>query len=135
MRRLFADTFFYIALLSRGDESHQRALSIYQAEDFDQIVTTAFVLTELADGMADEWSRQECARFIEYLRQSDETAIIEASAPLYWKGFDLYSRRPDKEWSLTDCISFVVMSDERLNEALTGDRHFEQAGFTALLGK
>jgi predicted nucleic acid-binding protein len=45
MRRLFADTFFYIALLSRGDESHPRALSIYQAEDFDQIVTTAFVLT------------------------------------------------------------------------------------------
>jgi predicted nucleic acid-binding protein len=54
MRRLFADTFFYIAMLSQGDESHQRALSIYQEEDFDQIVTNAFVLTELADGMADE---------------------------------------------------------------------------------
>ena len=50
------------------------------------------------------------------------------------QGMDLYARRPDKEWSLTDCISFVVMSQNGLEEALTGDHHFEQAGFRILLG-
>jgi hypothetical protein len=49
------------------------------------------------------------------------------------KGVQLYAQRPDKEWSLTDCISFVVMTQEGIFDALTGDRHFEQAGFVALL--
>lgn len=49
------------------------------------------------------------------------------------RGVDLFEQRPDKEWSLVDCISFGVMQDEKLTEALTGDRHFEQAGFVALL--
>lgn len=133
MRRLFADTHFYIALLNRGDASHQAARDFYEKEDFDQIVTTAWVLGELADGMAGGRCREGCAKFIDYLRQDEETDIIEASADVYWQGFDLYQRRPDKEWSLTDCISFVVMADEGLTEALTGDHHFEQAGFTALL--
>jgi predicted nucleic acid-binding protein len=52
---------------------------------------------------------------------------------LFDAGLELYSRRPDKEWSLTDCISFVVMEEHGLTEALTTDHHFEQAGFTALL--
>ena len=58
---------------------------------------------------------------------------MENSDTLFARGFNLYRQRSDKAWSLTDCISFVVMADEGLNEALTGDRHFEQAGFTALL--
>ena len=52
---------------------------------------------------------------------------------LFDAGVELYVRRPDKAWSLTDCISFVVMREHGMNEALTGDRHFEQAGFIALL--
>ena len=58
---------------------------------------------------------------------------MPASSELMERGFDLFSRRPDKEWSLTDCISFIVMSEEGITEALTGDHHFEQAGFTILL--
>jgi predicted nucleic acid-binding protein len=67
------------------------------------------------------------------MRQRGETRIVEASADLFWRGFELYGQRTDKDWSLTDCISFVVMRDEDLTGALTGDHHFEQAGFTALL--
>ena len=52
---------------------------------------------------------------------------------MFQRGLRLYEERPDKEWSLTDCLSFVVMKDENLREALTGDQHFEQAGFIALL--
>jgi predicted nucleic acid-binding protein len=60
--------------------------------------------------------------------------VVHGSDELFVRGFDLFRRRPDKEWSLTDCISFVVMGDEGLADALTADRHFEQAGFTVLIG-
>ena len=58
---------------------------------------------------------------------------MDASPELFERGLALYNARPDKEWSLTDCISFVVMADQGLAEGLTGDRHFDQAGFKALL--
>ena len=60
-------------------------------------------------------------------------AIVPASEALFQRGLEFYCSRADQEWSLTDCISFVVMRDEKLTEALTGDHHFEQAGFVALL--
>jgi uncharacterized protein len=78
-------------------------------------------------------TRSKCKEFIENLREGRETRIIEPSAELFWRGFGLLGERPDKEWSLTDCISFVAMTDEGLSEALTGDHHFKQAGFTMLL--
>lgn len=59
---------------------------------------------------------------------------MPASRALLEEGISLYAARPDKDWSVTDCISFVVMRDEGMTHALTGDRHFEQAGFKALLG-
>ncbi len=49
------------------------------------------------------------------------------------EGWMLYSQRPDKDWGLTDCISFAVMTQEGITQAFTSDRHFEQAGFTKLL--
>jgi predicted nucleic acid-binding protein len=52
---------------------------------------------------------------------------------LYEAGIELYRARADKDWSLTDCISFVVMEERGIADALTGDRHFEQAGFQAML--
>ena len=62
-----------------------------------------------------------------------DMTIIPADRTTLQQGFDLYQQRPDKEWSLTDCISFVIMKREGITEALTGDHHFEQAGFIALL--
>ena len=65
---------------------------------------------------------------------SDPSVTIIPSGPeLFAEGLALYSSRKDKEWTLTDCISFVVMKREELGEALTGDHHFKQAGFTTLL--
>ncbi|HEX4084514.1 MAG TPA: hypothetical protein VHY22_06385 [Chthoniobacteraceae bacterium] len=94
---------------------------------------TAGVVLELADGMARLGGRRRCAQFIDQLHRSVETKIIPLSADLMARGLELYTARTDKEWSLTDCISFIVMGDEGLSEALTADRHFEQAGFKALL--
>jgi hypothetical protein len=67
------------------------------------------------------------------LRFDPETEIVPPDPELFERGLDLFARRPDKAWSLTDCISVVVMSERGLTDALSGDRHFEQAGFRALL--
>lgn len=132
MRRVFADTHFYFALLNRRDPSHGRAVTLHQ-ERFAEVITTAWVLAELADGLSSRAMRGRCVAAIGELRRLPEVRIIEADAALFWRGFDLYQSRQDKEWSLTDCISFLVMADAGLHDALTGDHHFEQAGFAALL--
>ncbi|MCL4708412.1 hypothetical protein KJ068_24905 [bacterium] len=63
----------------------------------------------------------------------DDVEILSVDSELFSKAFKSYSSRIDKEWGVTDCISFVVMKDRKLKDALTSDHHFEQAGFQALL--
>ena len=77
--------------------------------------------------------RCEVRRLFSEMESDGQIIIVEHLDSLYRRGLALYDARPDKEWSLTDCISFVVMTDEGLTEALTGDGHFTQAGFKALL--
>lgn len=133
MTRVFADTHFYIALLSQKDDAHDAAL-LWQADtEIREVVTTSWILVELADAMSLPRERDITAKFITRLRSAAKTRVVPVSESLLWRGFDLYRTRPDKEWSLTDCISFVVMSDEGLTDALTRDGHFAQAGFTPLL--
>lgn len=132
MSVLFADTFYYIALLSPTDNAHASAVAFTSGFD-GRMVTTAWVLTELADGMAAPGNRQVFTAFLAMLRSNPEVTIIPPDAALFEAGLVLYTNRPDKEWSLTDCISFVVMQREGISDALTGDHHFEQAGFRALL--
>lgn len=135
MRRVFADTHFYLATLSRRDFDHEKAVRIFREGRFTEVVTTLAVLFELADGMRGIHERQRCVRFIEQLRASAKTKIIALSPSLIDRSFALYRARPDKEWSLTDCISFIVMEDEGLADALTHDHHFHQAGYVALLAQ
>lgn len=131
--RIFADTHYFIALLSRRDGAHEAALRWRHTHPRHEIVTTSWVLLELAGSMSMPHERVIAARFIENFKASAWTKVIPLSENTLWKGFELYRSRTDKKWSLTDSISFVVMAEEGLTEALTGDRHFEQAGFTALL--
>jgi uncharacterized protein len=129
---IFADTFYYIALLSPSDEAHERA-GQFTSDYGGRIVTTEWVLTELADGLAGGSTRMRCTAFIDWLRSDVDVRIVTATSDLFDAGLTLYRSRADKSWSLTDCISFVVMKREGITEALTGDHHFEQAGFKALL--
>jgi predicted nucleic acid-binding protein len=133
MSRVFVDTHFYIAVLSGRDAWHDQAMGILSEDQFPDTVTTVGVILELADGMARLGDRRRCADFIDQLQSSVETNIVPLNTELMARGLKLYAARLDKEWSLTDCISFTVMADEGLSEALTADRHFEQAGFRALL--
>ena len=128
----FADSFYFLAILNPGDASHAAALRL-ASEDRVPILTTAWVLCEVADAMASPANRPLFLRLIEGLRRLKTVEWIPANAELFDRGLDLYARRPDKSWSLTDCISFVVMTDRGLSQALTGDHHFTQAGFQALL--
>lgn len=132
MRTVFADTFYYIALLFPNDVAHQQATA-FTASLKGRMVTTAWVLTELANAMSAPRNRIKLLAFLDHLRNDSAITIVPATQELFDEGMELYRNRPDKEWSLTDCISFVVMGRDGLTEALTGDHHFEQAGFTALL--
>jgi uncharacterized protein len=129
---LFADTFYFIALLNAADESHDAAESFATSDDV-QVLTTAWVLTELADGLAQTAGRTVFAPLLDDLRADSRVTFIEPAADLWQRGIELYHKREDKGWSLTDCISFVVMAERNITDALTGDHHFEQAGFRALL--
>ncbi len=132
MRLIFSDTFYFIALLSPNDQAHLKAVEFSDSYD-GRMVTTDWIITELADGMAPPDSRQRFVNFLGMLRTDPDVLIVPLDKDLQEEGLELYRKRPDKGWSLTDCISFVVMQHEGLTEALTGDHHFEQAGFTALL--
>lgn len=132
MKTVFADAFYFVGLVNRADQHHARVVAAAR-QLRDELVTTEWVLAELADALAESASRRLVPPFIRALEQDPKVRIIRADGGLFRRGLKLYEQRPDKEWSLTDCISFVVMGDENLREALTADQHFEQAGFVALL--
>jgi len=115
---------FFNTLLEIRRELRQRKV---------RVVTTEFVLLEVADGLSDPPLRRAVIAFIEELRREPTIEIVPLSEQLMASGWTLYQQRPDKEWGLTDCISFVVMQEQGISEAFTSDHHFTQAGFTILL--
>ncbi|HZK81454.1 MAG TPA: PIN domain-containing protein [Humisphaera sp.] len=132
MTRVFADTFYFLALLNAKDPAHSRAVE-FTLSFVGEMTTTAWVLTELADALNDPANRTKFLATMDQLRGNPQGRIVPPDAGLFAEGIELFKSRPDKKWSLTDCISFVVMTKEGIPEALTGDHHFEQAGFVALL--
>jgi predicted nucleic acid-binding protein len=132
MNGVFADTFYFLALLNPRDGAHSRALA--HATTFQgEMVTTVWVLTELADAMCSPKNRMEFVATLRDLQASRHFRIFPPDISLFEEGVQLYGTRPDKDWPLTDCISFLVMAREGITEASTGDHHFEQAGYSALL--
>lgn len=132
MNRCFADTYYFLALLNPHDEAHERAVE-FNASSRRPLVTTAFILIEVADALADTDARPLFARLRARMESDKRAAIVPPSRDLFERGVDLYENRRDKGWSLTDCTSFVVMRDDGIMDALTADHHFEQAGFNAIL--
>ena len=133
MNTVFADTYYFLALLNNTDQGQQKAVD-FTSHYIGRLVTTGWVMTELADALAyGHQSRAQFARTLRKLQVDPNIQVFPCENLLFSEGVALYNQRPDKEWSLTDCISFVVMTREGIMEALTGDRHFEQAGFVAVL--
>ena len=128
---VFADTAYFIGLLNPSDVAHN--LAVEYSNLVDRIVTTEWVLLELADGLSDCVNRMHFGTTREGLLARPLVEVIPLGMDLHKRAINLYMSRPDKDWSLTDCVSFIVMTDRKLTEALTTDHHFEQAGFKALL--
>jgi len=132
MNAVFADTFFFLAAINSVDTAHERAIEF--SDNYDgPLVTTAWVLTEVADALAGRDDRHLFRELYESIANDPRVEIIPSDTELFHRALDLYFDRPDKDWSLTDCTSFVLMTDRKLIEAATGDHHFEQAGFRTLL--
>ena len=132
MTPVFADTYYFAALSNPTDRGHARAVA-YARTALCPLVTTAWVVTELADGLCKAGTRPIFVRLLALLKADPQVTIVPADQGLMDRGLAPYVSRPDKDWSLTDCISFVVMQERSITEALTADHHFEQAGFIALL--
>jgi predicted nucleic acid-binding protein len=132
MTPCFVDTFFFLALLNPKDQAHQTARDV-SLKLRRPLLTRTWIFTELADGIAGSSARSAFGPMIEKFRADRRVTVALTTDNLFQHAVNLYKSRPDKDWSLTDCISFVVMQQNGVTEALTGDHHFEQAGFIALL--
>ena len=132
MNARFADAQYYIALLNPDDLYHASAKAI-TAGFRGTVITTEWVLAEVGNAISQPRHRRSFVQLGSVLRSKRNVAIVPATSDQFQRGLRLYADRVDKSWSLVDCISFVVMDENGVREALTADHHFEQAGFVALL--
>jgi len=130
VKRLFADSFFFIASLNERDACHRRAVEVSR-ESGVVIVTTRWVLAEVADALCAPAWRGRAGAFIGFVLTAPDFVVQGGSDDLFARGLELYRDRQDKEWSLTDCISFVVMADEQLSEGVDGGSAFRAGGVQA----
>jgi predicted nucleic acid-binding protein len=124
VKSVFADTAYFIALNVRRDRLHRQAWAL-EASLHRRLLTTEWVLTEVADGLAAPETRARFTRLINNLRARSDVKIVKVDPDHFSKGYSLYAERKDKGWSLTDCIDV----------ALTSDQHFVQAGFQILMDR
>jgi predicted nucleic acid-binding protein len=128
----FGDTSYFIALLVPDDVNHTAAHS-WSIQSRIPIVTTEYVILEVANFLSPVATRQLFESFLSVVRGNPRMSLVPTSFDLLQRGCALYVTRKDKAWSLTDCISFDVMRDHKLVDVLTADHHFEQAGFNIML--
>jgi predicted nucleic acid-binding protein len=129
---IFVDTSYFLALVNSHDEFHQLASNLGDQIEA-KLITTEAVLTEIGNALAKSQWRELAVVTLNDLRDDEDVEILPITSQLFSKALKFYSSRMDKEWGLTDCISFVVMKERKLTDALTTDHHFEQAGFKSLL--
>jgi uncharacterized protein len=129
---IFVDTGYLLALVNPRDTLHERAQAWAKAVT-EPLVVTEYVLWEMVNALSMPADRPKAHAIITRLRSASDCEVIAASAELFEAGLRLHAERHDKEWSLTDCVSFLVMQRRATTRALAHDHHFEQAGFEALL--
>jgi uncharacterized protein len=131
--RLFIDTVFIQALLNRNDQYHQQAKAFLpRLRAASEVWVTEAVLIEVGNALS-ATNRTAAIQFIEQCYQTNNIQVVPVDTQLLSRAIQLYQSRPDKTWGLTDCISFIIMQDQGLIDAVTVDKHFVQAGYRALL--
>jgi len=135
VKRLFADTAYWIALTNSFDQYHATAVEVSSALGNCHIFTTEAVLTEFLNALADKGPlvRAAAVKMVGAIMTNPDVTVIPQNRRTFSRSLAFYKARPDKGYSLTDCGSMLLMRTRRLSQALTTDRHFEQEGFIALL--
>ena len=136
MNEVFADTSGWANAFVKTERYHLEASTLVKQcqQNNRRIVTTNYVLSELIAVFSRlRVPRAKSLNYIEIIRSSTSVEIVHIDQSLDEKAWQLLARRLDKEWSIVDAVSFVVMQERELTEALTADHHFEQAGFVCLL--
>jgi hypothetical protein len=135
VKRLFADTVYWIALTNSFDQYHAKAVEVSSALGNCRLFTTEAVLTEFLNALANKGPlvRSAAVEMVEAIMNNSQVTVIPQTLRTFSRSLAFYKARPDKGYSLTDCGSMLLMRERRLSEALTTDRHFEQEGFIALL--
>jgi predicted nucleic acid-binding protein len=132
---VFLDASYALALSASTDQFHERAPEL--AAELEaagaRLVTTRAVLLEIGNALARQRYRAAAVKLLQALEADSTVEVLPLSEELYGRAFQLYYSRPDKEWGLIDCASFVVMSERGMTKALTADEHFQQCGFRTLL--
>ena len=129
---IFVDTGYWIALLDDRDELHAKALE-WASRALGPMISTELVLVETVNYLTARMSRERLHLLLDGVMAAGIVEFMAASPERLQQGLALHRSRPDKAWSLTDCVSFVVMQERSIAEALAYDHHFQQAGFVALL--
>jgi predicted nucleic acid-binding protein len=130
--QIFIDTLFVVALINRRDQHHQRATTLTDQLEGRQFLTTDAVLLEIGNALARNYKPQ-AIQVIDRFLSSDDIELVRLTPPLFEAAYTLYRTHLDKECGLVDSISFVVMRQAGIQEALTFDHQFIQAGFRALM--
>jgi uncharacterized protein len=135
MSKIFLDAAYAIALSAPSDQYHDLAVTYAEQIELEgtPLITTRAIMLEIGNALAKLRYRNAAIELLDSLEDDPTIEIIPISEELYNHAFQLYRNRQDKEWGLTDCISFVVMKNQKIIDALTTDEHFIQAGFNALL--
>ena len=128
----FIDTNFITALVNERDELHAKALELSERFEGQKFLLTDAILLESGNALAKRF-RTEIIDIIDQFQNSADVEIVRLDPEIFEAGFNLFKQHTDKTWGLVDCISFVVMNERGITEALTFDQHFVQAGFRALM--
>lgn len=136
MKQLFADTFYWIAAINPGDDWHNRVRTLTTTLNQVQIVTTDEVLTEVLTFFATRGihMRRRAVALVKAVMSNPKILVLQQTRDSFLRGIQLYENRPDKGYSLPDCISMNAMRQLNITEILTQDKHFTQEGFVILLG-
>jgi predicted nucleic acid-binding protein len=131
-KTIFIDTVFVVALLNQHDQQHQRAEELAGQFEGQRFLITDGVLLEIGNGLARNY-KEQAAEVIQHFLSADDVEVVRLTPELFEEALTLYRTYRDKEWGLVDCLSFVAMRRACIDEALTFDEHFVQAGFRALM--
>jgi len=134
---LFLDSAYAVALAAPDDQFHFKAaaLAAELRSRNRQMLTTEAVVFEIGDALSKPKFRRVAIELMTGIFTDSRIEVVPITSALVRRAFELFQQRPDKGWGMTDCLSFIVMEERGIQQALTTDEHFEQAGFVALLNQ